>query len=130
MAIPMDVTEVTPTRTTTARVTQEMEGKSGYSLLGLEVLSDSSRVVFRKHVPEQILTRFLAAAVGRAESRPLDDGTYFAEIPGFAGPWAHEATLRDTLNVLHEVLLDWVLLKVESEDRDIPVIADIDLNDL
>jgi hypothetical protein len=42
--------------------------------------------------------------------------------------WANEETQRDCLNVLDEVLVDWLLLKIQDEDRDIPVLENIDLN--
>ncbi len=46
----------------------------------------------------------------KAESKILDDKTYFGEIPGFQGVWASEDTLEECRRVLQEVLEEWLLL--------------------
>ena len=52
----------------------------------------------------------------------------YLEIPDFEGVWASGEDMRECLNELDEVLLDWLLLKIEDEDKDIPLIDGIDLN--
>jgi predicted RNase H-like HicB family nuclease len=86
------------------------------------------QLVLTKHIPWQLVERYRRASMRRAKHRQLEDGSWYAEIPGFEGVWASEETLQDCLNVLDEVLLDWLLLKIEHEDRDIPVVEGIDLN--
>jgi predicted RNase H-like HicB family nuclease len=58
----------------------------------------------------------------------LPDGKWFATIPDFEGVWASELTPEQTLEVLEEVVLDWVLLKIQHKDKDLPVLEEIDLN--
>lgn len=81
-----------------------------------------------KHIPRGLVRKYTRAAMKRASPRKLEDGTWYADIPGFEGVWANEKTLQDCLNVLDEVLLDWILLKIDHEDRDLPVVEGIDLN--
>jgi predicted RNase H-like HicB family nuclease len=41
----------------------------------------------------------------------LEDGTWFAEIPGFEGVWANSKTVENCRNELIEVLEEWLILK-------------------
>ena len=44
--------------------------------------------------------------------------------------WAEEALLADCLTTLAEVLREWVLLKVQDQDRDLPAVDELDLTAL
>ena len=81
-----------------------------------------------KYLPEQRLNRYLQEAVKLAEFKRLDDGAVFAEIPRFAGVWASDQDLAACVAQLREVLFDWLVTKIEQDDRDIPVVAGITLN--
>jgi predicted RNase H-like HicB family nuclease len=63
-----------------------------------------------------MLTRYIREAMHRARFKTLDDGTYFGEIPGLAGVWANESTVRTCREVLQEVLEEWLILKIRDND--------------
>ena len=87
------------------------------------------RVIVRRPFPVHILEDYARLAVRRATVRQLeDDGGWFAEIVDFDGAWSCEASPAEALEVLQEVIFDWALLKIQDEDRDLPVIGDIDPN--
>jgi len=52
-----------------------------------------------------------------ADYKILKDGSFFGEIPGAKGVWASSSTLEDCRKELQEVLEDWVLLKIRSQER-------------
>ena len=74
-----------------------------------------------------MLTRYLETAVKKAEYKRIEDGTWFAEIPGFGGVWANAKNIEDCRHELIEVLEEWILLKTRDHE-DIPVIEGIDIN--
>ena len=63
-----------------------------------------------------MLTRYIREAMKRARFKTLDDGTCFGEIPGLAGVWANEATVRACREVLQEVLEEWLIIKIRDND--------------
>lgn len=73
-----------------------------------------------------MLTRYIRAALHRAEYKQLDDGTYFGEIPGFDGVWAGSASLESCREELEEVLEEWILFRV-SRQLSLPVVDGIEL---
>jgi predicted RNase H-like HicB family nuclease len=58
-----------------------------------------------------------------------DEGTYWGEIPGLQGVWAHDATLEGCRRELREALSDWIALRLRM-GLSIPIVAGIDLNQL
>ena len=88
----------------------------------------TSEITYRRPMPMQMIRQYAEAVARRATVRELDDGTWFAEIEGFDGVWANEASPKEALDVLPDIVADWVILKVRSEDRDIPVVESFDLN--
>jgi predicted RNase H-like HicB family nuclease len=74
-----------------------------------------------------MLTRYIAAAMGKARYRILEDGSYFGEIPGLQGIWANERSLDGCRGVLQEVLEDWLLLKLR-DNAPVPKIGRISLS--
>jgi predicted RNase H-like HicB family nuclease len=58
-----------------------------------------------------------------------DDKTYWGEIPSLQGVWANHPTLEGCRQDLQEALSDWIALRLRL-GLQIPVIADIDLNNL
>lgn len=73
-----------------------------------------------------MLTNYLQAAMHRAVYEPIDDGTFFAEIPGFDGLWANAETLEACRDELLEVLEGWIILGLRL-GHTLPVIDGIDL---
>jgi len=63
-----------------------------------------------------MLLDYLEKAIGIAEYKRLDDGTWFAEIPGFEGVWANGPTVETCRKELQEVLEEWLFLKIRDRD--------------
>lgn len=74
-----------------------------------------------------MLSEYMAAAMRRAEYEQLEDGTWFAVIPGFEGLWANGPTRSDCERELRSALEDWILVKTHFNDP-LPVIDGIDPN--
>ncbi len=79
-------------------------------------------------LPMQLIEKYAALAVRHAALKQVEDGEWFATIPNFRGVWAKDATEEKTLEALREVVVDWVVLKVQHEDRDLPELEEINLN--
>lgn len=110
--------------------TNGIEARVGYTIASCESSAEGSKLVLTKHVPEQIMVRYVRAAMRRVESRQLEDGQSFVEIPGLDGIWASNMDAESAFDELEEVLIDWLLLKIEHEDRDIPILDSISLNNI
>jgi predicted RNase H-like HicB family nuclease len=93
-----------------------------------DLLGDVAQLRRTKHLPEEIIERYLQEALKRTVHKTLEDGTLFAEIPGFTGVWASDEDLGACIAQLREALFDWLVLKIEQNDRNIPVVAEINLN--
>ena len=63
-----------------------------------------------------MLSEYIQKALGRAQYKILEDGTWFAEIPGFQGVWANAETVEVCRNELVEVLEEWLILKIRDRD--------------
>ncbi len=68
-----------------------------------------------------MILEYVNAALKKAEYKKLDDGTWFAEIPGFKGVWANASNIEDCRHELSEVLDEWLVLKIRSNDE-LPVL--------
>ena len=74
-----------------------------------------------------MLRNYIQAAMRQAKYEILpDDGSFYGEIPGFAGVWANAKTLEGCREELEEVLEEWVLLGV-SRHLPLPVVDGIEL---
>jgi predicted RNase H-like HicB family nuclease len=63
-----------------------------------------------------MLLEYCERALQRAEYKKLEDGSWYAEIPGFEGVWANGATVENCRKELREVLEEWLLLKIRDND--------------
>jgi predicted RNase H-like HicB family nuclease len=63
-----------------------------------------------------MLFEYIQKALRKAEYKLLDNGTWFAEIPGFEGIWANGQTVEECRNELQEVLEEWLVLKIRDRD--------------
>lgn len=81
-------------------------------------------------IPSETLSRYEKAAVEAARFDRLEDGSCYAEIPGFTGVWANGDSEDACREELREVLNEWLALKLRDGDEDIPVMAGIDLRSL
>lgn len=77
-------------------------------------------------IPSETLSSYEMAALELARFERLEDGSWYAEIPGFAGVWANGDTEDACRDELQEVLKEWLALKLRDGDDDIPVMAGID----
>jgi predicted RNase H-like HicB family nuclease len=73
-----------------------------------------------------MLTEYISAALRKALYKMLEDGSWFAEIPGFEGVWANGATVEQCRQELQEVLEEWLILKIRDKDV-IPSIGDLQI---
>lgn len=79
--------------------------------------------------PTQVIDRFVSEAMRCAVVSFLDvESVFFAEIPGFRGPWAEGATEDAAYSDLESALRAWLDLKLTHQDRDIPEVGEINLN--
>jgi len=60
----------------------------------------------------RMLLDYINAAMTRAKLESLEDGSWYAEIPGFRGVWADAATRAACRRQLREVLEDWIVLNL------------------
>jgi predicted RNase H-like HicB family nuclease len=77
-----------------------------------------------------MLARLIDEAMERAVYEIIEDeGAFWGEIPGFQGVWARHTTLEGCRRELREALSDWIALRLRL-GLAIPVVADLDLNDI
>lgn len=72
------------------------------------------------------MVEYIQKAIERAEYKRLEDGTWFADMPGFEGVWANGGSVEESRRELMEVLEEWLLLKIHDNDP-IPVVDGITL---
>jgi predicted RNase H-like HicB family nuclease len=63
-----------------------------------------------------MLLEYCERALQKAEYKKLEDGSWYAGIPGFEGVWANGATVENCRKELREVLEEWLLLKIRDND--------------
>ena len=73
------------------------------------------------------MLEYLRAAMRKAEYEKLDDGTFFARIPGFEGLWANGATVEDARNELYEALDGWLYVNLFVSKTPLPDVGDLRL---
>ncbi len=73
------------------------------------------------------LLEYLNAAMRRAEYEKLDDGTFYAHIPGFEGLWASGANVEDARNDLFKALDGWLYVNSFVSGSKPPELDDVKL---
>jgi predicted RNase H-like HicB family nuclease len=63
-----------------------------------------------------MLSDYMDKAMQHAQYERIEDGTYFATIPGFEGLWANGSTEQECKKQLREVLEGWILLGIAHHD--------------
>jgi predicted RNase H-like HicB family nuclease len=81
-------------------------------------------------VPAGLLDRYVSVAMRSVEPRRLEGGRWYADLPKLPGVWADGESVKECLDTLDEVLREWLFVKLEDGDRDVPVIDEIDLTAL
>ena len=74
-----------------------------------------------------MLLEYVNKALERSSYKQLEDGSWFAEIPGFSGVWATAVSVEACRSELVEVLEEWLLLKLRDHDP-VPVLDGIELS--
>lgn len=98
-----------------------------YSSRGLTIRNDSRDVTPDETIPTHqdvmqcLVKQWAEIAVRHAMTEPIEDPDgMVATIAWINGPWAFGQTAVEALNELESVLIDWVTMKLEDGDRDIP----------
>jgi len=86
-------------------------------------------ITITRPLPRQIIEEYITRALDMAILRQDQDG-WFVEIPGIDGVWAKAKSPHEAFHELGDVLFEWLVLKLEHRDGDIPVIEQLDLNTL
>lgn len=73
-----------------------------------------------------MLFEYIQKVLEKAQYKLLDDGAWFAEIPGFEGVWANAKTVEECRHELMEVLEEWLVLKIRDQDP-IPKIEGVEI---
>jgi len=63
-----------------------------------------------------MIFEYCQKAIEKSEYKKLDDGTWYAELPGFRGVWANAKTVEDCRKELISVLEEWIVLKLRDGD--------------
>jgi len=124
----MKVTEETTTSSEHSRAQMTVSHGLNFFAPENDLLGSVEQLRRTKYLPEQLIDRYLQEALKGTIVKKLEDGSLFAEIPGFDGVWASHDDLPACVLELREALFDWLVLKIEQNDRDIPTVAGISLN--
>lgn len=63
-----------------------------------------------------MIIEYCQKVLDKAEYKKLEDGTWFAEIPGFKGVWANGKRVEECRKELITVLEEWIILKLRDGD--------------
>jgi predicted RNase H-like HicB family nuclease len=74
-----------------------------------------------------LFVKYMEAAMSRAQYEVMEDGDYWAEIPGFQGVWGTGKTIEESRAHLEGALEAWLLLGLWQNDPDIPVLGKLSL---
>ena len=66
------------------------------------------------------LTEYQRAAMRNAHYEKLDDGSWYAHIPGLPGLWASAGSVEDTRNELLSALEDWLYINSYISHLELP----------
>jgi predicted RNase H-like HicB family nuclease len=74
-----------------------------------------------------MLTQYIEQALAQALVEKMEDGRYFASIPGFQGVWGDGDTSEESLKELRSALEDWLVIALREDDK-LPDLAGVSLN--
>jgi predicted RNase H-like HicB family nuclease len=77
--------------------------------------------------PEQLISRYILNAIQRATFEEVE-GKWYAEVVILPGVWAEGDSLSEAEESLAEVIRGWIDLKIDDQDRDFPILGQINLN--
>jgi predicted RNase H-like HicB family nuclease len=67
-------------------------------------------------------TEYKDAAIAKAEYERMEDGRFFATIPGFDGLWAMGSTRDEAATELSDVLDGWLIVHNKIGKHDLPAV--------
>lgn len=73
---------------------------------------------------------YIQAAMRRAQYERMEDGEWFASIPGFDGLWADGPSVEEARERLIETLYEWIPVHVEIGKNRLPDVDGVSLYDL
>lgn len=111
---------------------QAVVGRSGFTWVNSSGTQQDNRIEpnTSRHISQKTFDKYVHGAMKLATLAKMEDGNYMSEIPGFPGVWGSGDTLKDALDTLDEVLREWLLLKINDRDQDMPVIENINFNNI
>jgi predicted RNase H-like HicB family nuclease len=74
-----------------------------------------------------MFAEYLAKAAEKADYEKMENGHFFATIPGFQGLWAEGTSVESARRELLDALESWLLLGIRFGDE-LPVVGGINLN--
>ena len=74
-----------------------------------------------------MFSEYVEKALHGATYDRLEDGTFFAEIPGFDGVWGNGSSIEECRADLRDALEGWLVLGLWDRDDSLPVIDGITL---
>jgi hypothetical protein len=77
-------------------------------------------------VLDRIIDRWVELAMRHSRVRKLS-GTWVADVAGVDGAWIDGRTKKEAIGELPEVLREWVVMKLEDGDQDIPPMEGVKL---
>lgn len=72
-------------------------------------------------LPQELFDRYVSEAMKPATPKS-NEGRWYCALDEFPGVWAEGDSLKECLDVLEEVLRDWIVVKVVNGDMDLPVV--------
>ncbi len=73
---------------------------------------------------------YIKAAMHRAQYERMEDGEWFASIPGFDGLWAAGSSIEDAREQLSETLEGWIAVHAKIGKNRLPDIDGISIYSL
>ena len=99
-----------------------------YTLVATATDVQGEPVEIIKAIPGDDFDSYVAEAMLSASIERLEKGSWFAEIALMPGVWGEGDSKAAASADLAGALEEWLFLKIVDEDRDLPVLAHIDLN--
>jgi len=76
-----------------------------------------------EYVDSAMMAEYVDSALNHASFEELEDGTLYAEIPGFKGVWASGEDVPEVREELREVLQDWIEFRTRR-DLELPTVIE------
>lgn len=73
---------------------------------------------------------YIRAAMRRAQYEPLEEGGWFASIPGFDGLWATGPSIEEAREQLLETLYEWLPVHAGIGNNRLPDIDGVSIYEL